>query len=175
MHGLNLIANCSSSSKKWQMTLVRQNNDRMYVAVWSAKFIWLVMIEILDRKSMINGWDLLSVLHDSWWNCSRLLSCQCYILIKNCCDNWCVRSLAEMEPVCSLPSSHKLHFFNYRSGECKTWQLVWYSSVPPVSWPLPLCTLAYTPSSSPVQGVWTLINRTQAVVFDVRHLVTINS
>lgn len=137
MHGLNLIANCSSSSKKWQMTLVWQNNDRMYVAVWSAKFIWLVMIEILDRKSMISGWDLLSVLHDSWWNCSRLLSCQCYILIKNCCDNWCVRSLAEMEPVCSLPSSHKLHFFNYRSGDRKSCKLVWYSSVPPVSWPLP--------------------------------------
>ena len=38
MHGLNLIANCSSSTKKWQMTLVRQNNDRLYVAVWSAKF-----------------------------------------------------------------------------------------------------------------------------------------
>jgi hypothetical protein len=56
-------------------------------------------------------------------------------------------------------------FFNYWSGDRKSWQLVWYSSVPPVSWPLPPPrTLTYA-SSSPVQGVWTLIKRTHAVVF----------
>jgi hypothetical protein len=28
-------------------------------------------------------------------------------------------------------------FFNYWSGDHKSWQLVWHSSVPTVSWPLP--------------------------------------
>jgi hypothetical protein len=170
----NLIANCSNS-KKWQMTLVRQNNDSMYVAVWSAKFIGLVTIQMLDRKSMISGWDLLSVLHDSWWNCSWVLSCQCYILIKNCCDNWCVRSLTEMEPVCSLPSSHKLQFLTTGLGDHKSWQLVWYSSVPPVSWPLPhlhpgLHTFIL-PSS---RGVNSHKQNPGSCIY-VRHIVTINS
>jgi len=133
MHVLNLIASCSSS-KKWQMTLVRQN-DGMYVAVWSA-------------------------------NCSRVLSCQCYILIKNYCDNnWCFRSFAAMEPVCSLPSSHKLHFLTTGLETVSPDSLCDIPQYLQCHDHSPTCTLAYTPSSSPVQGVWPPINRTQAVVF----------
>lgn len=174
MHGLNLVANCSSS-KKWQMTLVRQTNARMYVAVWSAKCIGLVTIEMLDRKSTISGWDLLECV--IWFFVELFTSavCQCYILIKNCCDNWCVRSLAEMEPVCSLPSSHKLHFLTTRSGDHKSWQLVWYSSVPPMSWPLPHLHpglhIFILPSS---RGVNSHKQNPGSCIY-VRHLVTINS
>jgi hypothetical protein len=160
MHGLNLIANCSSR-KKWQMTLVRQNNDRMYVAVWSAKCIGLVTKEMLGRKSMISGWDMLSVLHDSWWNCSCLASVIFWLKTVVITG---VRSLAEIEPACSLPSSHKLLFLTTGLETVSPDSLCDIPQYLLCHDHSPTCTLAYTSSSSPVQGLWTLINRTQAVV-----------
>ena len=147
----------------------------MYAAVWNAKVYWAYHDWNAQQKKHDKWVRFVRVLHDSWWNCSQMLSCQCYILIKNCCDNWCFRSLAEMEPVCSLPSSHKLHFLTTRSGDHKSWQLVWYSSVPPVSWPLPhLYPGLYIFILSRSRGVNSHKQNPGSCIY-VRHCVTINS
>lgn len=70
-----------------------------------------------------------------------------------------------MEPWCSLPSSHKLHFLTTGLETVSPDSLCDIPQYLQCHDHSPTCTLAYTPSSSPVQGVWTLINRTQAAVF----------
>jgi hypothetical protein len=119
-----------------------------------------------SRKSMISGWGLLSVLHDSLCNCSRVLSCQCYILNKNCCDMITGVSGHLLKwNQCVHYHHHKLHFLTTGLETISPDSLCDIPQYLQCHDHSPTCTMAHTSSSFPVQGVWTLINRTQTAVF----------